>query len=62
MFDLIYHFPEQLEESLVLTNRALKEGKDFLDKINDIEKIVVVGMGGSGIAGDIVFSLTYSFL
>ncbi|MEO0086768.1 MAG: bifunctional phosphoglucose/phosphomannose isomerase [candidate division WOR-3 bacterium] len=62
MFDLIYHFPEQLEESLALTNQALKERKDFLDKINDIEKIVVVGMGGSGIAGDIVFSLTYSFL
>ncbi|MCS7249952.1 MAG: bifunctional phosphoglucose/phosphomannose isomerase [candidate division WOR-3 bacterium] len=62
MFDLIYHFPEQLEEAFSLSFQLIKKRKDFLDKINNINKIIITGMGGSGIAGDIVFSLSYPFL
>lgn len=62
MFDLIYHFPEQLEESLNLSQQSIEKRKDFFNRINEINKIIVTGVGGSGIAGDIVFSLSYTFL
>ncbi|MEO0130368.1 MAG: bifunctional phosphoglucose/phosphomannose isomerase [candidate division WOR-3 bacterium] len=62
MFNLIYHFPEQLKESLELSFQSLKERKSFLNKINNINQIIITGMGGSGIAGDITFSLSYPFL
>ncbi len=62
MFDLIYHFPEQLKESLEISLKSLREKRDFFKRISNISQIVITGMGGSGIAGDIVFSLSFPFL
>lgn len=62
MFNLIYNFPEQLKEALKLSWELIRERKNFLNKINNVNRIIITGMGGSGIAGDIVFSLCYPFL
>jgi glucose/mannose-6-phosphate isomerase len=62
MFDLIYRFPEQLNEALNLSLKVIAERKDFFKRIKESDQILVTGMGGSGIAGDIIFSLCYFLL
>ena len=57
MWDVTLAFPEQVE-------RAAKESASLIgipDK-DDIENVVVLGMGGSGIAGDIMTSIAGPFM
>jgi len=50
MYDKIFNFPEQLAEAAKIGSKIQIDNKRF----SDIRNIVVVGMGGSAIAGDIV--------
>jgi glucose/mannose-6-phosphate isomerase len=52
MFDLAYGLPEQIEAAIVSSVAALERAE--LPDHDDIENVVVLGMGGSGIAGDVV--------
>nr|WP_238988758.1 bifunctional phosphoglucose/phosphomannose isomerase [Calorimonas adulescens] len=47
MLDAVYHLPEQMEEAL-----SISEGFNF--KASNIKNVVVSGMGGSAIGGDLV--------
>ncbi|MCX6828602.1 MAG: bifunctional phosphoglucose/phosphomannose isomerase [candidate division Zixibacteria bacterium] len=52
MYDKIYHFPEQLEKALAIGKGINPE----LGHYRDIKNIIVAGMGGSAIGGDLVRS------
>jgi len=52
MYDKIYHFPEQLEQAGEIGS-AINPGKKYF---SSLENIVVAGMGGSAIGGDLVRS------
>jgi glucose/mannose-6-phosphate isomerase len=52
MYDKIYHFPEQLEEASEI-GRSLQPDRKYYAEIRNI---VVAGMGGSAIGGDLVRS------
>ncbi|MCK4384633.1 MAG: bifunctional phosphoglucose/phosphomannose isomerase [candidate division Zixibacteria bacterium] len=52
MYDLIYRFPSQFEDALKITQRAKLPNWNT----NQIKKIVVAGLGGSAIGGDLVRS------
>ena len=52
MYDLIYRFPSQFEDALNITDAV--ELPDW--NTNQIKKIVVAGLGGSAIGGDLVRS------
>lgn len=52
MYDKIYKFPEQLEDAAGIG----KNLEPDLEYYKDIENIVVIGMGGSAIGGDLVRS------
>jgi glucose/mannose-6-phosphate isomerase len=52
MYDKIYHFPEQLEEAAGI-GRQLEPDPEYF---KGIKNIVVAGMGGSAIGGDLVRS------
>lgn len=47
MLDAVYHLPEQMEEAL-----SISEKFDF--KVKEIKNVVISGMGGSAIGGDLV--------
>ncbi|MGZ4715961.1 MAG: SIS domain-containing protein, partial [Acidimicrobiales bacterium] len=49
MFDATAGLPEQIEEAAAAAAQV-----DGLPAHDDIENVVVLGMGGSGIAGDVV--------
>lgn len=49
MFDLAEGLPEQAEEAV-----ARARGTEGLPAAEDVEAVVVIGMGGSGMAGDVV--------
>ena len=53
MYNLIFDFPEQLAQALKLSEGWNVRKNDFID----IKNIVVAGMGGSAIGGDLVRSL-----
>jgi glucose/mannose-6-phosphate isomerase len=53
MFDLIYRLPEHLEDALRIAAGIT------IRPVPDIKNIVVAGMGGSGIGGDILQALLY---
>ena len=57
MFDLAEAFPEQVEQ-------AFRDCADItgLPRREDIESVVVVGMGGSGIAGDVLHAVASPLL
>ncbi len=57
MFDLAEGFPEQVE-------RAFRDCASVtgLPRREDIESVVVVGMGGSGIAGDVLHAVASPLL
>ena len=57
MFDLAEAFPEQVEQALL--DCASVTG---LPRREDIESVVVVGMGGSGIAGDVLHAVASPLL
>jgi glucose/mannose-6-phosphate isomerase len=57
MFDLAEAFPEQVEQAFV--DCASVTG---LPRREDIESVVVVGMGGSGIAGDVLHAVASPLL
>jgi glucose/mannose-6-phosphate isomerase len=52
MYDKIYHFPEQLENAKAIGQKANPD-KALSE---DVRNIIVVGMGGSAIGGDLVRS------
>jgi len=52
MYDKIYHFPEQLEQAKTI-GLTVKPGKKYY---SNLENVVVAGMGGSAIGGDLVRS------
>jgi glucose/mannose-6-phosphate isomerase len=52
MYDKIYRFPEQLEEAAAI-GKNLNPDKNYY---KDIQNIIVAGMGGSAIGGDLVRS------
>lgn len=58
MYNRIFDFPEQMAEALKIGQRWEVNGNDFAG----IKNIVVIGMGGSAIAGDLVRSLLASKL
>lgn len=58
MFDAAAAFPEQVAVAADLARRA--EGR--LPDHDDIENVVVLGMGGSGIAGDVVREIAGPFM
>jgi glucose/mannose-6-phosphate isomerase len=49
MFDLAEQFPEQAEAAV-----ARSRGIDGLPEREDVESVVILGMGGSGMAGEVV--------
>jgi glucose/mannose-6-phosphate isomerase len=57
MFDLAESFPEQVEEAALRARLV-----DGLPRAEDIEQVVVLGMGGSGIAGDVLVAAAAPFL
>jgi glucose/mannose-6-phosphate isomerase len=57
MFGLTAAFPEQVEAAV-----ATAAGVDGLPAHDDVTDIVVLGMGGSGIAGDLVAAVSTPFL
>ncbi|MCX6825925.1 MAG: bifunctional phosphoglucose/phosphomannose isomerase [candidate division Zixibacteria bacterium] len=52
MYDKIYNFPEQLEKAVAI-GTAIKPNLDYF---SGIKTIIVAGMGGSAIGGDLVRS------
>jgi glucose/mannose-6-phosphate isomerase len=52
MYDKIYRFPEQLEQAQQI-GRAIEPAKKYY---SNIEKVIIAGMGGSAIGGDLVRS------
>ncbi len=52
MYDLIYEFPSQFGDALDITEKAQLPGWN----VNGIKNIVVAGLGGSAIGGDLVRS------
>jgi glucose/mannose-6-phosphate isomerase len=52
MYDKIYHFPEQLEKAVAIGKGINPDLKYYAD----IKNIIVAGMGGSAIGGDLVRS------
>jgi glucose/mannose-6-phosphate isomerase len=46
MLDAVYHLPEQMEEALSIS-------EEFSFKVSKLKNIVIAGMGGSAIGGDI---------
>lgn len=53
MFDMIYHFPDNCEEAINIARNAIRGVK-----FHKILNIVISGMGGSAIGGDLVRMLT----
>ncbi len=58
MYNRIFDFPEQMEDALKIAKLWRFDPKDFLG----IKNIVVVGMGGSAIGGDLIRSFLASRL
>jgi glucose/mannose-6-phosphate isomerase len=58
MYNRIFDLPEQMAEALEIGRRWHVEAQDF----RDVKNIVIVGMGGSAIGGDLVRSFLYSKL
>ena len=52
MYGSIWDFPENIVEAI-----GLGESVNLKNKYSDINKIIVAGMGGSAIGGDVVYSL-----
>ncbi len=57
MFELTEGLPEQVEEAA-----ARARGLAGLPRVEDVEQVVVFGMGGSGIAGDVLVAAAAPFL
>lgn len=57
MLDLAYSLPEQIEQAVASTGVV-----DGLPEHDRIENVVVLGMGGSGIAGDVVAAIAGPFM
>lgn len=57
MLDLAYGLPEQIERAVSETGSV-----DGLPEHDRIENVVVLGMGGSGIAGDVVAAVAGPFM
>jgi glucose/mannose-6-phosphate isomerase len=57
MFDLAEGLPEQVEEAA-----AAARGLRGLPAAEEIEQVVVMGMGGSGIAGDVLMAAAAPFM
>ena len=57
MFDLAYGLPEQVEQAAAVAAEV-----DGLPDHDDIENVVVLGMGGSGIAGDVLTVVAGPFM
>ena len=55
MFESIWNFPKNLKDAIVLG-----DGLDLKNDYSSINNIVIAGMGGSAIGGDIVFVLENS--
>ena len=53
MHSQIVNFPNQIEDAL-----AIGEGYDPKGDFSDISSVVIAGMGGSGIGGDLIRALT----
>lgn len=56
MFDLIYHLPEQIEDAQKITQKITLPIK-FIPQPSSIQNIIISGMGGSGIGGEILSGL-----
>ena len=52
MFGAIWNFPENLSDAYKLGNRI-----ELLKNYNDIKSVVIAGMGGSAIGGDVILIL-----
>ena len=53
MFDAIYSFPSQIKESFDIEMKCYNENiKNFQSISNDINSILICGMGGSAIGGE----------
>ena len=57
MFDLAGEFPEQVRDAA-----SRGRGIDRLPSAEMVEKVVIMGMGGSGMAGEVVAAVTSSML
>jgi glucose/mannose-6-phosphate isomerase len=57
MFDLTAALPEQVEAAA-----GLVDGIDGLPAHDDVENVVVLGMGGSGVAGDVLAAVAGPFM
>jgi len=57
MFDLAAGMPEQVRDAA-----ARGQGLDRLPSAEMVEKVVIMGMGGSGMAGEVVAAVTASML
>lgn len=53
MFDVITSFPKQIEEAI---NIGYNIKSSVRDSVRDINKIIITGMGGSAIGGDLIRS------
>src|SRR5581483_8087435 len=57
MFDATARMPEQVEAAV-----KVADGVDGLPELEQIENVVVLGMGGSGITGDILVAIAGPFM
>ena len=57
MFELTAGLPEQVEAAV-----ELAAGIDGLPEHDDVENVLVLGMGGSGIAGDVLSAVAGPFM
>uniref|UniRef100_A0A7C6EDX4 Bifunctional phosphoglucose/phosphomannose isomerase n=1 Tax=candidate division WOR-3 bacterium TaxID=2052148 RepID=A0A7C6EDX4_UNCW3 len=56
IFDLIYHLPEQIEDARGIAQKIIPPAK-FIARLSSIQNIIISGMGGSGIGGEILAGL-----
>ena len=55
MFGAIWNFPENLSDALKLGNKI-----EIFKNYNDVKSVVIAGMGGSAIGGDVISILENS--
>ncbi|MEO0093043.1 MAG: bifunctional phosphoglucose/phosphomannose isomerase [candidate division WOR-3 bacterium] len=57
MFDLIYELPQQIYDARKIAKQTMQKIQNYPVRFSNIANIIIAGMGGSGIGGEILSSL-----
>jgi len=58
MFDVLLDYPNQFKKSFEIFDRYITEYKNITDS-NNFNKVIILGMGGSAIGGEIIANILY---